>query len=75
MYTLHTRFCTFGADLHAQSVLINKISASEISRKFINSALLVGDCRKSVNQAEQTRYLLSPSYSSDWCQKKKKVFG
>ena len=42
MYTLHTRFCTFGTNLHAQSVLINKISASELSRKFIKSALLVG---------------------------------
>ncbi len=36
------RFCTFGTDLYAQSVLVNKISASEISRKFIKSALLVG---------------------------------
>ena len=31
-----------GTDLHAQSVLVNKISASELSRKFIKSALLVG---------------------------------
>ncbi len=30
-----------GADLHAQSVLSNKISASELKRKFIKSALLV----------------------------------
>ena len=36
------RFCTFGAGLYAQSVLINKISASELCRKFIKSALLVG---------------------------------
>ena len=28
--------------LYAQSVLINKVSASELSRKFIKSALLVG---------------------------------
>ena len=35
-------FCTLGADLHAQSALANKISASELSRKFIMSALLVG---------------------------------
>ncbi len=41
-YTLHTRFCTFGTELHAQSVLINKISALEFSRKFLKSALLVG---------------------------------
>ena len=40
--TLHTRFRTFGADLHARSVLINEISASEPSQKFTKSALLVG---------------------------------
>ena len=39
---LHARFCMLGADLHAQLVLINKISASELSRKFIKGALLVG---------------------------------
>ncbi len=32
----------FAAILHAQSVLINEISASELSQKFIKSALLVG---------------------------------
>ncbi len=32
VYALNTRFCTFGADLYAQSVLINKISASELSQ-------------------------------------------
>ena len=42
MYTLHTRFRTLGTDLYAQPVLINKISASELSRKFIKSVLLVG---------------------------------
>ncbi len=42
IYTSHTRFCTFGTDLYAQSVIINNISASELSRKFIKSALLVG---------------------------------
>ncbi len=31
-----------GADLYAQSVLTNEILASEFSRKFIKSALLVG---------------------------------
>ncbi len=31
-----------GAGLYAQSVLINKISAMELSQKFIKSALLVG---------------------------------
>ena len=35
-------FCTFGADLHAHSVLNNKISASKLSRTFIKTALLVG---------------------------------
>ena len=42
MYTLHARFCTLGSDLYAQSVISNKITASELRRKFINSALLVG---------------------------------
>ncbi len=42
MYTLHARVCMFGADLYAQSVLNNKISALEFSTKFIKSALLVG---------------------------------
>ncbi len=32
----------FGASLYARSVLINNISASELSWKFIKSALLVG---------------------------------
>ncbi len=47
-YALHTYFCTFGADLCAQSVLINKISASELRRKLIKSALLVGLMQKTV---------------------------
>ncbi len=42
LYSLHACFGTFGTDLFAQSVLINKISALELSRKFIKSALLVG---------------------------------
>ncbi len=49
MYTLHTRVfaqeeaCTTEhADLHAQSVIINKISASELRRKLTKGALLVG---------------------------------
>ncbi len=42
MYTLHTCLGTFGADLYAQSVLIDRNFASELSRKFIESALLVG---------------------------------
>ena len=32
-------FARFGADLHAQSVLVSKISASELRRKFIKSWL------------------------------------
>ncbi len=42
MYTLHIHFCTFGADLYAQLVLINKISTSELTQKFIRSVFLVG---------------------------------
>ncbi len=44
VHKLRTRFFfyTFGADLYAQSVLIDKASASELRRRFIKSALLVG---------------------------------
>ena len=35
-------FARLAPDLHARSVLISKISASELSRKFVKSALLVG---------------------------------
>ncbi len=34
-YTMSIHFCMFGADLHAKVVLIYKISASELRRKFI----------------------------------------
>ncbi len=42
MYTLCTCFLKVCADLHARSVLINKISATELSRKFTKRELLVG---------------------------------
>ncbi len=42
MYTLRTRSHTLGANLYAQLALINNISASELRRKFIKSALLAG---------------------------------
>ncbi len=42
VHPAHTFFARFGADLHAQSVLVNKISASELWRKFTKGALLVG---------------------------------
>ncbi len=35
-------FARFGADLHAQSVLSNKISAAELWTKFVKVTLLVG---------------------------------
>ncbi len=35
-------FARFVTDLHAPSVIINKIYASEIRRKFAKSGLLVG---------------------------------
>ena len=38
-----TFFALFGTDLHAQSVLSDKISASELRRKFMKSAFLVGE--------------------------------
>ncbi len=41
--TLHARFfARFGADSRARSALINKISASELRRKFIKGWLVVG---------------------------------
>ncbi len=43
-------FCTFGADLRAQSVLIDKNSASELARKFIRSPLLVGSYHIAASQ-------------------------
>ncbi len=43
-------FCTFGTDSYAQSVLINKISASDLSRKLIKSALLVGQAVTNCNR-------------------------
>ena len=42
MYALHARSCMFRADWHAQPVISRKISASELRRKFIKRALLVG---------------------------------
>ena len=42
-YTSHARLCTVGTDSYAHSVLVSKISASELSRKLlIKGALLVG---------------------------------
>ena len=35
-------FARAGADLHAQSVLVDKTPASELRRKFVKSELLVG---------------------------------
>ena len=51
---LHTWFCTFGADLCAQSVLIIKISVSELSRKLTKSALLVGPADISISRHGRT---------------------
>ena len=42
MYTSHACFARLSGNLYAQSVLSNKISASELTRKFIKGALLVG---------------------------------
>ena len=44
-YVLHiaNTFCTFGADMYSQLALISKISALELSHKFIKGLLLVGN--------------------------------
>ncbi len=55
MYTMHTRFCTFRADLCAQSVPINKISASELRGKFIKSVLSVGQYNKDKEALERKK--------------------
>ncbi len=43
---LSWNFCTFGTDLHAQLVLIDKVYASELSRKFIKKVMLVGSASR-----------------------------
>ena len=60
LFGIHTHcmrvFCTLSADLYAQSVLIDEISVSELSRKFIKSALLVGKAEMTKNSVlELTR--------------------
>ena len=42
IHDAYTFFACLAPDLYAQSVLIKKNSASELKRKFIKSALLVG---------------------------------
>ncbi len=39
---IHVFFACLAPICHAQSVLVDKVSASELSRKLIRSALLVG---------------------------------
>ncbi len=46
---------TFGANLSAQSAPINKISASDFTRKFITSGLLVGQLLWPCSKAEHVR--------------------
>ena len=42
VHVAYTSLHVFGADLDAQSAISNKISESELRRKFIRSVLLVG---------------------------------
>ncbi len=51
-------FRTFCTDLYAHSVRINKISASEVSWKFIKSALLVGRTHLTQNCTWVTHFAL-----------------
>ena len=46
VHVAHTLLHVLGADLCALSVLSNKISATELSREIIKSALLVGTAAK-----------------------------
>ncbi len=68
MHTLHTRFCTFGADLHAQSVIINKVSALELGQKFTKSALLVGQYPyyQVLQWTERCNFLVLPKWYAKW---------
>ncbi len=66
---MYTFFCTFGSKSYAQSVLINIFSASELSRRFVKSALLVGSTekeRKGVKKEKQSGIIITspPSSSS-----------
>ncbi len=75
LYTFFARLC---ADMYASSVLINKTSESELSRKFVNSALSVG-FSLSLSLHLKVRWRLSlptslsrwfESFSSLCCQRK-----
>ncbi len=55
VHVAHT-FCKFGANLYAQLVLLNKIFASELSRKFIKGPLLVGYIQE-VSESKNCRTL------------------
>ena len=48
----------FGAALCAQSVLINNISAMELSRKFIKGELLVGEEEKGGRERPEEKQVL-----------------
>ncbi len=61
IYALHTRFF---AHFYAQSVIISKISALELGRKFIESALLVGWRRgENLGSRKNLKFKLSSRYS------------
>ena len=61
-----TRLCMFCADLHARSVLIDKISASELSRKSIKALLLAG-------KNFQHPYTVSKMLRPKWNEKKQQI--
>ncbi len=49
-HVAYALFPRFGTDLHAQSVLSDRVYASELRRMFIKSALLVGQAQKQERQ-------------------------
>ncbi len=55
VHVAHKFFARLGTDLHAQSMLSNRISASELGRKFIKSALLVGSPPPRIREADGER--------------------
>ncbi len=56
VHVAHTFFARVGAELYAQSVLSNKISAPELGWNFIKSALSVGVVQCAGKEEEKNVY-------------------
>ncbi len=56
VHVASTFFCTSGADSYAQSVLVNEMSAPELGRKLIKSALLVGHTERDATRQKGRKF-------------------